>query len=272
MWHDLAAEATKQVRRPAHWMLLAVAAALTLSFGYLVPYASYGGNDSQQGGSTLATMLPENFQAVAVGGTPVFTGCLALIFGALVLGSEYHWETWKTVLSQHSSRVSVYAAKLAVLAIGAVVMVLALGASAVGAAVTIAQLEGQSIVWPSAAEIARALAAGVLICTTWACLGATLAVILRSVATPIGLGLVWMLAVQNLLTTIAAPALDWVATLQKGLPGANAGSLAASMGASEAAPGIDEIVTSGQATLVLAAYLTGFALAGAVLLARRDIR
>src|SRR5690606_12636111 len=84
-----------------------------------------------------------------------------------------------------------------------------------------------------------------------------LTVVLRSVTTPIGLGLVRMLAVQNLLTQIAAPALGRVGRLQKALPGPNAGSLAASAGTSENAPGVDEIVTSGQATALLAAYLVG---------------
>jgi len=87
----------------------------------------------------------------------------------------------------------------------------------------------------------------------------------EGVALPIGLGLVWLLAVQNLLASIAAPLLDWVAQLQKALPGPNAGAFGAS------APGVDPIVGSGQATAVLAGYLIAFGVLGGWLLHRRDI-
>lgn len=270
MWHDIAAEATKQVRRPAHWLLLAVGAALTLSFGYLVPYVSYTGETRHRPGA-LEFLLPAHFPDVSVGGTPVFTGCLTLIFGALVVGSEYHWETWKTVLSQRSGRLSVFGAKLVVLVVGSAGFLLALYAVSAVASVAVAQREGASMSWPAFPDALGTFAGGTLICATWACFGAVLAVLLRSVATPIGLGLVWMLAVQNLLTNLAAPAIGWVDSMQKGLPGPNAGSLAASLGANPDAPGIDQLVPSGQATLVLVVYLLAFGLLGGLLFARRDI-
>lgn len=102
-------------------------------------------------------------------------------------------------------------------------------------------------------------------------LGAVLAVALRVVALPVGLGLVWLLAVQNLLSAIAAPLLDWVARAQQALPGPNAGSLAAALGASPGTPGVAATVGGGRAAVVVAAYLIGFGAVGAVLLRRRDI-
>ena len=54
--------------------------------------------------------------------------------------------------------------------------------------------------------------------------------LLRGVALAIGLGLVWLLAVQNLLAALAAPLLRLGRAAQKGLPGPNAGSLAAALG------------------------------------------
>lgn len=79
-----------------------------------------------------------------------------------------------------------------------------------------------------------------LVTMMWGALGVLLALAFRSIALPIGLGLVWMLAVQNLIASIAAPLLDWVAE-------------------------------AGQATLVLAAYLVAFCVFGGWLLQRRDI-
>ena len=115
------------------------------------------------------------------------------------------------------------------------------------------------------------VAAGWLIAAMWPVLGALLGIALRGVALPVGLGLVWLLAVQNLLALIAAPLLDWVAQLQKALPGPNAGSLVAALGAGGDTPGVEALVGGGQAALIVGAYLLVFAAAGGALLRRRDI-
>ncbi|MFC0110854.1 hypothetical protein [Kibdelosporangium aridum] len=98
-----------------------------------------------------------------------------------------------------------------------------------------------------------------------------LGIVFRGVAMPIGLGLVWMLAIQNLLSSIAAPLLGWVGDMQKGLPGPNAGALVASLIGS-GPPGVDPIVGGGQATVVIVAYLLAFSVVGGWLLQRRDIK
>ena len=273
MTGDLRAETIKQGRRPANWLLLAVAAVLTLTFAYLIPYA---GLDSAASGAPssargLDGMLPAQFIGNAIAGTPIFAGALALVFGVLVVGSEFGFETWKTVLVQGSSRVTVYGAKLAIVAGGIAVLVLTMAGVGALASAGVAMLEDQPLDWPSVADMLRGLGSGWLVAMTWAALGVLLAVVLRGVALPIGLGLVWLLAVQNLLTAIAAPLLDWVAEAQKGLPGPNAGSLVASMGAPSDTPGVAVLVDSSQAALVLSGYLIAFAALGGWLLTRRDI-
>jgi ABC-type nitrate/sulfonate/bicarbonate transport system ATPase subunit len=65
--------------------------------------------------------------------------------------------------------------------------------------------------------------------------------------------------------------LHWVATMQRGMPGPNAGSLVATLGAAADTPGVAPLVGGGQATAVVAAYLVAFAVAGGVLLHRRDV-
>jgi ABC-2 type transport system permease protein len=246
---------------------------LSLTFAYLVPYAGYAGGTQGPPGSdnALSTMLPYEFVGNAIAGMPVFVGALALIFGVLVVGSEYGSDTWKTVLAQGTSRMRLYSAKLVAVAIGVVVLVVALFAADAAASAVVATLEDQTITWPSVADLSVGFAAGWLVTTMWSCLGVLLAVMLRGVALPIGLGLVWLLAVQNLIASIAAPLVDWVATMQKGLPGPNAGSLVASLGAGTDTPGVAALVDAGQATLVIAAYLLAFAAVGGWLLSRRDI-
>jgi hypothetical protein len=272
MSDHLRGEAVKLVRRPAVWTLLGVALALSLTFSYLIPYAGYaGGTDGPRAGRGLAALLPDQLVGNSVGGLPVFLGALMLILGVLTVGSEYAWGTWKTVLAQDPSRLRVYGAKLAVAVLAALAGVLAVFAAGAVVSAAIALAEDRPLHWPGGADLLTGIGAGWLIAAMWTVLGALLAVALRGVALPVGLGLVWLLAVQNLLALIAAPLLDAVATAQRALPGPNAGSLVAALGASPDTPGVAALAGGAQAAVVVAAYLAGFAVLGGVLLRRRDI-
>jgi ABC-2 type transport system permease protein len=266
------AEALKIMRRPAVWTLLGVALALSLTFTYLVPYAGYaGGTAGPTADRGLAAMLPGQLVGNSVAGLPVFLGALMLILGVLVSGSEYASGTWKSVLTQDPSRLRVYAAKLIVACLAALAGVLAVFAAGAAASVLIAVAENGSTAWPGATELLAGVGAGWLVASMWTVLGALLGILLRGVALPVGLGLVWLLAVQSLLSLIAAPLLDWVAQLQKGLPGPNAGSLVAAVGAPADTPGVAALTGGGQAALVIAVYLVAFAALGGLVLNRRDI-
>ena len=87
-------------------MLLAAAAALNQTFGYLIPYLSYLTGDAQSLGgnvprdNVLASTLPDQLVINTIGGFPVFAGALALVLGALMFGGEYGWGTVKTILTQ----------------------------------------------------------------------------------------------------------------------------------------------------------------------------
>ncbi|RZS37610.1 ABC-type transport system involved in multi-copper enzyme maturation permease subunit [Herbihabitans rhizosphaerae] len=273
MLTSIRAELIKQTRRPANWLLLAIAAVLTLTFAYAIPYAglSSGPSGAPGSGRGLPSMLPEAFVGNALGGVPIFVGALALVFGVLVAGSEYGFQTWKTVLAQRPSRFTAYGSKLAVVAIANLIGVLTLFAAAAGGSAAVAALEGAPMNWPSAGDIVLGMGVGWLVMTMWGACGALLGIAFRSVALPIGLGLVWMLAIQNLLASIAAPALEFVGELQKVLPGPNTGALAAAMGAASETPGVDALVGSGHATIVVAGYLVAFCALGGWLMHRRDI-
>jgi len=268
----LHAELMKLVRRPAAWLLLAIALVLALVFTYLIPYASYaGGTSGPNSERTLPMLLPDQLVGNSIGGLPVFLGAIVLILGVLVVGGEYGWGTWKTLLTQGPSRLVVYAGKLLALAVATLTVVLAIFTAGAATSALIAAAESQPMDWPSAGDLLAGIGAGWLIASMWAVLGGLLAIALRSVALPVGLGLVWMLAVQNLLSAIAAPLLDWVADLQKLLPGPNAGAVAAAFGSAADTPGVAGIVDGGQAAAVIAAYLVVFAVTGGVLLHRRDV-
>jgi ABC-2 type transport system permease protein len=272
MRDDIRAEALKLVRRPAIWALLAIALGLSLTFTYLIPYAGYaGGTGGPRADRGLAALLPDRLVGNSIGGLPVFLGALMLILGVLAVGSEYAWGTWKTVLTQDPARLRVYAAKLITVSLAALTGVLAVFAVGASASLAVALAEDRPVDWPGTGDLLTGIGAGWLIATMWTVLGALLGIALRGVALPVGLGLVWLLAVQNLLALIAAPLLEWVAELQKGLPGPNAGSVVAALAAGADTPGVQALVGGGRAALVVAAYLLVFAALGGVLLRRRDI-
>jgi ABC-type transport system involved in multi-copper enzyme maturation permease subunit len=272
MQGNFSAELFKLVRRPANWLLLAVALVLSLLFGYVIPYAGYkSGTGGPTAGRGLAAVLPDHVVGNAIGGLPVFLGAIMVILGVLAVGSEYGWETWKTVLVQGPSRLAVFAGKMCALAVATLTIVVALFAVGTVAGMLIAAAEGQPLALPSHGDLVIGLGAGWLIAMMWTAFGVVLAVLLRGVALALGLGLVWLLAVQNLLALLAAPLLTWVAQAQKGLPGPNAGAVAAALGSSPQTPGVDAIVSGGQAAIVVAVYLAGFVALGALVLRRRDI-
>jgi ABC-type transport system involved in multi-copper enzyme maturation permease subunit len=275
MLGSVRAELAKLGRRPAVWLLLGVAVSLGLTFTYLVPYAGASGSAGTAGGVPngdrgLAAVLPDQLVGNSVAGLPVFLGAISLILGVLAVGGEFGWGTWKTVLTQGPSRLTVYAAKLVALAVATLAGMLAMFAAGAVASGLIAAAEGEPARWPALGDLVVGIGAGWLMAGMWAALGALLAIALRGVALPIGLGLVWLLAVQNLLAAIAAPLLDWVARAQEYLPGPNAGSLAAALGAGDT-PGVDALVGGGRAAVAVAAYLVVFGLLGGVLLRRRDV-
>ncbi|MEU8801620.1 hypothetical protein [Spirillospora sp. NPDC048819] len=270
MFPDIHAEIGVQARRAANWLLLATAIALTVTFAYVIPYAGYKGA-TEGPGSDLTPMLTGNFAGSAIGGMPAFIGALALIHGVLIAGSDYAWDVWKTILVQQPSRIRVFLAKVVTAALGCLVLVVVLFAVSAAASLAVTTAEGGAVAWPAASGVAEGLGAAWLITSMWALLGVFLAVALRAVALPVGIGLVWMLAVQNLISGLAAPLLDWVDALQAWLPGGAAGSLAASLGAREDTPAVAELTGPAQASLVLTAYLLVFAIAAGFLLRRRDL-
>ena len=267
------AELAKQSGRPANWLLLAIAVSLNLTFAYLIPYAGYLGADTAAPNANrgLATMLPGAFTANVLGGLPIFVGALILVFGALVAGSEYSFGTWKTLLVLEPSRTKLLVAKAITVLIGAIAMILVLAATAAVASAVIAGITDSGITWPTLFEMIEALGAATMIAAMWGAFGIFLGIAFQSVALPIGLGLVWMLAIQNLLAGVAAPLLDAVDKAQHYLPGPNAGSLAAAFGANVDTPGVSAIVSTGHAVTVVAVYLIAFCAGGALLLKRRDV-
>ncbi len=273
------AELTKLRKRSTSWVLFGAASILSLTFGYIIPYLGYvsGDNNVQTTGvprdQVLADMLPGGIVGNAIGGFPVFAGALALVLGALMIGSEYGWGTVKTVLTQGPARLTLLGAQFAALVTALALWVLGNFAVSAAASVAVATAQDRSLNWPGFADLAQGYGAGLLVLTTWALLGAVLALLLRGVALPIGLGVVWVLGVEALFVGVAGSVLPDLDVVTHLLPGVNAGSLVYAVlgGVADPPPGVSDAVGGTRALLTLLGYVLVGALVAVTTSRKRDV-
>lgn len=279
MYDVMRAELFKLRKRPAVWTLLGAAIVLNQIFGYVVPYMSYTSGDENgfigdvPSSAILAGMMPDQINTNTLGAFPVFAGAFALVLGALVAGGEYGAGTVKTLLTQGPGRIPVAFGQLAALVVAVAIGVAVLFVLGLVTAVGVGLLEDVAIPWPSAANLIEGYGAGVLIMSMWALLGAMLGTVMRSVALPIGLGVVWILGVELLVSSMAS-LLSGLQTIREILPGVNAGSVVStwldtSMG--EAPPGVASVVSADRGLLTVAIYLIVGATVTFVVSKRRDV-
>lgn len=274
------AELLKLRKRPAVWVLLAAAAVLSQVFGYLVPYLSYRTGSAQPDGASiprgelLASTLPDQVVINTIGGFPIFAGALALVLGALMFGGEYGWGTVKTMLTQRPGRISVLSGQLIALGVALLVGVAVMFGLSAATSLGIALAENQPAQWPGMADLAQGFGIGWLVLLMWASLGAVMGVTLRSVALPIGLGVVWVLGIENLVSAMAGSVLTALQPLRDVLPGVNAGSLVSAVlpdRVIDPPPGVVSTVAEDRALVTLTCYVVACAALAAWAARRRDV-
>jgi ABC-2 type transport system permease protein len=273
MTRDVTAELLVLRKRPATWILLGIWTFLGIFFAYVIPYAL----DPEDAPGGLDQFLPESLAGTLIAGFPFFGGVFALMLGVFALGSDYGWDTLKTLLTQRPGRLQILAAKLAALGIVLVPFVLALFAAGAVTSYVIAQTEHAPVTWPSVWLLVRALAAGWLILAVWAILGVLLGVVTRGTSLAIGVGILYALVIEGLLSAFA----DSVSVLEpvtQFFLRANGYSIATALGASRqniaaSGPGSfsGPFVDSVQAVAVIVAFIAGLTAFSAFLLRRRDV-
>ena len=273
MIRSLSAELLVLRKRAATWILLGIWTFLGVFFAYVIPYALDPGNSP--GG--VDQFFPRSLPGTLLEGFPFFGGVFALMLGVFALGSEYSWGTLKTLLVQGPSRARALAAKLASLGIVLVPFVLCLFAAGAIASVVIAKIEGASTAFPSAWLIVRALAAGWLVLAVWAALGVLLGVLTRGTSLAIGIGILYALVIEGLLSAFV-DSVNVLKPLANVFLRANGYSLVTALGATRDSIGSNgpgsfsgPFVASGQALAVLIAFTAAFAALTAHMLRRRDI-
>jgi len=273
------AELLRLRRWPAVWITIGAWMALTTLFGYLFNYLSYKtgdtsfSNEGETSQSLLAELLPGYIPHVFIQGMPMFGGALMMLLGAIVAGNGYGWGTWKTVLTQGPARRSVFAGSLAALSVFVVATVLATVVWCFGLSLFVVVTESQTLVWPSWVDLAESTGVGILVMEMFALIGYLLGTLTRSPALSVGLGLVWVLVVENLLRGVGE-LLGPVEAFTKLLPGTGAGSLVGSIvgaGGPDPTPGVLDVLSGGQAIIVVVAYLVLTPVLTGWLVTRRDV-
>jgi ABC-type transport system involved in multi-copper enzyme maturation permease subunit len=274
MTQSIAAELPIVRKRASTWILLGIWTLLALVFAYIVPYVQYLNGTN---GQSLDDLLPQHLVAQLMSGFPFFGGVFALMLGVLGIGSEYGWGTLKTLFTQRPGRLRIFAGKLIGLAATLAAFVLVVYAFGALSSYVIALREGAHVTWPSTWLLLRGLGAGWLIFAAWAALGILLAVLSRGTSLAIGIGILYALVIEGLLSALARE-VSVLDHLVQFFLRANGYSLVAALGVSaqdvsDRGPGSfsGPFVSGGQALLVLGVYVAVLLFGSGWLLRRRDV-
>lgn len=275
-------EVFKQRRRPANWVTIVILLVLAVGLGYLLTWVVANHPPTGQRGQGLTPaeaaalkvgLYPAHLVTQTLGGWAGLGGVFALILGVLAQGSEYGWETVKTLYTQRPGRLTMLAGKLAALALTVLVMVVALFVVNAAASFAIASADGASTTFPPAVDLLKGMAATWLIFAFWAMLGVTLATLFRQSAMAIGLGLAYGLIIEDLVFGLLGRLnSDTVKSIQEWFPISNAGYLVTSFGAAtRGGPAAPALADGPHAVLVLLLWVVGLAALTSVLVRRRDV-
>ena len=261
-------ELSKLRKRPATWVLGLI---FIFLFVVLSAYFLFYFSIQQQGNGGFQSLYPKNTVHVVLSVFGDFGATIAVILGALVAGNEYGENTLKTVLTQRPGRVAYLVGKLlAMFVVLAVFTVASFLAGAIcGYIVAALQPTTGSMQAPPAGEVLTGLGAGWFILACFGSVGFSLAVLFRSTALALGIGMGYFAVGEGLLGVVATgnTALDAV---YRYLPSRNATDLADSFGTRTYVLQHNP-VTPAHAVTVLMVYGIIFILLAMFLFRKRDI-
>lgn len=269
------AEWLKLTRRPAIWILGILLCLGILTLGYILvgmaiviiersatsPESGVPGGAAQR---LREGLLPGVMVSQVIPLLSTLGGPIGMILGALTIGGEYSWGTLKTILTQRPGRLALTWGKL--LALAPLLLLFSGGALLLGllGSLSAAALQGAALTPPSALELAKGLGAGWLILAVWTIFGVALATVLRSSALAIGLGLIYSLVLESVVSGVAF-FVEQANLLRNALLGANASALASYFS------GGGSTIPPERATLILFVYLAIFTAITALVIRVRDV-
>jgi hypothetical protein len=272
------AEWFKVARRPSMWITIGLLLATSIGLEYVLVYvvATHPPPGAARVGNALTNaridLYPASLIKKTLANMSGLYGIFALIIGVLVQGSEYSWGTVKTAHLQLPGRITIAFGSLVSLAALGLLMAAGLFAVGAGAGYGIAVLDKVTVVWPSTTDLVKGVAAAWLILYFFEVLGFALATVLKSSAVAIGLGLAYLLVVENLIFSLLVNLGDTFKHIQQLFPIANAGFLQLSFGAVRAAEAAaPPPVDATHAVVVIGIWLVGLAVIAGAVLRVRDI-
>jgi ABC-2 type transport system permease protein len=276
-WATARAEWLKLRKRPGVWIMTFALAAIVMLFGYVLTYVAITQAPPEALGPTVdrdiirETLVPANLPSQVLGLVSALGVVFGLILGALTVGSEYGWQTVKTITTQRPGRLALITGRAAVL-LGMCVLfaAVAFAAGTAGTAV-VSQLEPIDRTLPLTADVATAFGVSVLIFSVWCSLGACFAMLFRGTGWSIGIGLLYAFVLELLLGQVLRGRIGEV--VSQALIGNNVSALVRwlSPDGLEAFATVPVDIDPLQAILVLLAYLGVAALVTTVVFARRDV-
>jgi len=200
---------------------------------------------------------------------------LCMILGVLAVGSEYGWETFKTMLTQRPTRLQTIAGRAVALAVITLICAIGLFAAAFVLSVVIVSIDGQPLQLPTVLSLLEGAGALWLMFYVWASFGMMLAYVFRQSAMAIGIGLVYLLLLETLLLRLLGIIGGaWVKDPTDVLPHSVMTSLAATFTGGYHAAGeviAAPAVSATQAVVTLVLYAVAFNIVGAALFRNRDV-
>jgi ABC-2 type transport system permease protein len=270
MIRSIAAEFRKTRRRPALLVSVLVIVGI-IALVYTVNYIqALHPSANHRGDITLDGLFPAGFVTTVIPIVPTLVGAIAVVLGALAVGTEFQWSTIKTQLIQGPGRLTTLFAKFVMIALWMALLTAAFYATAAIGSVSVALLQNHSITWPATSVIGQALAATWLIAFCYAMLGAGLGFVFRQSAAALGVGLIYVVVIQTILVGVLGAFFSgdfkWVTKL---FDSQNAGSLVDSFLGSRGAHAA--LVGPTEAVFVLLGYIVILAAVSGILARRRDI-
>ena len=267
------AEWRKNRLRPGFLVSAGLLAAITVLVYGVSWYQALHPAATGRGLVLIATLYPDQFvNAVMGAGYPV-GAAIAIVLGALFAGSDYSWGTMKTMFTQGPGRLTTWSGRVVVFAALMGIMTLVLFAVGAASSVVVAAFQGHVITtWPAAIDIAKGLGAIWLVFAVNGSIGLALGILIRHSAAALGIGLIYVLAVEILavrfIDSINNGAYNWIGNL---FAGQNSTALLQSFTSPAFGPSAAPAIGAEHAVLVLFAYFVGLVIVAAGVLRLRDV-
>jgi len=267
------AEWRKNRFRPAFLVSSAVLAALVVfAYGtnwYLALHPSVG---QRGGGVNILTLYPDQFVNNVMGAGFPIGAAIAIVIGALFAGSEYSWGTLKTLLTQRNGRLTTWIGRVVVFEVWMAILTVVLFAVGAASSVVVASFQGHAIAWPAMVDLGKGMATILLIFSVNGALGMALGTLFKNSAAALGVGLVYLLALQIILVrfidSVNNGAYKWVGDL---FDGQNSNALLNTFTSPAFGPSAPSSIGPETAVTVLFVYLAAFLVIAAGLLRQRDV-